>query len=375
MDHIPTNKIKLAVLPGDGIGPEVIEQAVKVLDAVAERYGHFFSYCYGDIGAIAIDHTGSPLPEETLEACRTASAILMGAIGHPRYDQDPNAKVRPEQGLLQLRKSLGLFANIRPVTAYDGLLDLSPLRREILAGTDLIIYRELTGGLYFGEKEEGDRQASDLCRYTVEEVDRVARLAFEKAGQRRKRLTLVDKANVLATSRLWRRRIMELAGDYPDVEVEYLYVDNAAMQLVLNPSYFDVILTENLFGDILSDEASVLAGSLGMLPSASIGLQTSLFEPVHGSYPQAAGQDIANPIAAVLSAGMMLDQLGLQPEAEAVRLAVTRVLRLGVGTPDLKPNIGWSCSQFGDLLASAIIEGEEFSPRREKMEAGASTII
>ncbi len=275
----------IVVIEGDGIGPEVTRQAIKVMNAVIEPGGHHFTYKYCLMGADAIDKTGNPLPDETIEAALNSDAILFGAIGHPKYDNDPSAKVRPEQGLLKLRKSLQLFANIRPVATYPALQHLSPLNAKPLEGVDFIIFRELTGGIYFGKKElneEGTR-ASDDCVYTRDEIERIAHLAFRQAQQRRKKLTLVDKANVLETSRLWRRTVQEIAGQYPDVKVDFLFVDNAAMQIILNPRQFDVMLTENMFGDILSDEASVISGSLGLLPSASIGKGAALFEPLHGS--------------------------------------------------------------------------------------------
>ncbi len=354
-------KHKIALLPGDGIGPEVTEQAIKVLDAVSDRFGHLFEYCHGDVGAIAIERHGDPLPEETLEACMNAEAVLFGAIGDPKYDNNPAAHIRPEQGLLRLRKSLGLFANLRPVKTYQQLLHLSPLREPIVQGVDFVIYRELTGGIYFGDKgrTEDGLAAYDHCNYHRAEIERIAHLAFRQARERRGKVTLVDKANVLETSRLWRAAVQELAQEYPDIQLEQLFVDNAAMQLIQNPRQFDVILTSNMFGDILSDAASVLPGSLGLLPSASIGAQASLFEPVHGSYPQAAGQDIANPMAAILSAAMMLDQLGMPEAGTAVRLTVQHVLEKGIGTPELQPAISYGCSQIGDLIAHLVAEPEE----------------
>ncbi|MBL7756335.1 MAG: 3-isopropylmalate dehydrogenase, partial [Chitinophagaceae bacterium] len=301
-------KKKIAVIEGDGIGPEVTRQSIRVLNAIAESFNHQFEYEYALMGADAIDKTGEPLPDKTLEICLSSDAILFGAIGHPKYDNDPTAKVRPEQGLLKLRKSLQLFANIRPVTTYPALQHLSPLKAKNLEGVDFIIYRELTGGIYFGKKElsADGTQASDDCVYSTDEITRIAQLAFQAARKRRKKLTLVDKANVLETSRLWRKVVKEIATDYPDVELDFLFVDNAAMQIILNPRQFDVVLTENMFGDIISDEASVISGSLGLLPSASVGSGAALFEPIHGSYPQAAGKDIANPRGSTLSAAMLL---------------------------------------------------------------------
>ncbi|MDX1938244.1 MAG: 3-isopropylmalate dehydrogenase, partial [Flavihumibacter sp.] len=312
---------KIAILNGDGIGPEVTAQSIKVLNAVAQQYGHQFEYKEALIGADAIDKTGSALPAETVDICLDSDGVLFGAVGHPKYDNDPAAKVRPEQGILGIRKALQLFANIRPITTYPSLQHLSPLKPKQLEGVDCIIFRELTGGIYFGKKQtsEDGTYASDECSYSQPEIERIAHLAFQYAQKRRKKLTLVDKANVLDTSRLWRKTVQAIAAQYSDVAVDYMFVDNAAMQLIINPKQFDVILTENMFGDIISDEASVLAGSLGMLPSASVGNGTALFEPIHGSYPQAAGKDIANPLGSILSAAMLLDHFGLQKEAAAVR--------------------------------------------------------
>jgi len=347
---------KIGVLPGDGIGPEVTAEAVKVLNAIAEKHGHNFEYRFGDVGAIAIDNTGDPLPDETLEICEQSDAFLFGAIGHPKYDNDPSAKVRPEQGLLKLRKALGLYANIRPVTAYASLLHMSPLKTERVKGADFVVYRELTGGIYFGKKGRTEDGAYDHCVYANYEVDRIAKLAFEAAMNRRKKLTLIDKANVLETSRLWRERVNEMAKHYPEVELEAIFVDNAAMQMIQDPKQFDVILTENMFGDIISDEASVIGGSLGLLPSASIGDKTGMFEPIHGSYPQAAGQNIANPLAAILSAAMMLDHLGLINEAIEVRQAVNASLRNGVVTKDLSANNAFGTDRVGDFVAQYVTE-------------------
>ena len=338
-------KKNIVIIEGDGIGPEVTKQSTRVLDAIAGYFGHEFLYNYQLMGADAIDKTGSPLPDETIAACLDADAILFGAIGHPRYDNDPEAKVRPEQGLLKLRKTLQLFANIRPIVTYPSLQHLSPLKSKILESVDLIILRELTGGIYFGEKKltEDGTTASDDCVYSKPEIERAAHLAFHYAQKpgRKKKLTLVDKANVLETSRLWRKVVKEIATHYGDVKVDYMFVDNAAMQIILNPSQFDIILTENMFGDIISDEASVISGSLGLLPSASIGAGGSLalFEPIHGSYPQAAGKDIANPVGSILSAAMMLDFLGMKEEGDLVREAVNWTLTNGFVTKDLDPLI------------------------------------
>ena len=349
----------IAVLPGDGIGPEVTEQALRVLQAISDRFGYTFTYRSADVGAIAIERYGDPLPEATLDTCLGADAILFGAIGHPRYDNDPSAPVRPEQGLLRLRKSLGLYANIRPVTVYPNLLHLSPLREEKVRGVDMVIYRELTGGIYFGDKGQTPDGAYDHCAYSAAEIERITRLAFEHARRRKNKVTLVDKANVLETSRLWRRVVTaRAASDFPDVTLDWMYVDNAAMQLIQFPATFDVILTENMFGDILSDEASVLTGSLGMLPSASIGAKTALFEPIHGSYPQAAGQDIANPVAAILSAAMLLDHLGLAEAGQAIREAVQATLEAGIATADLQTSKAYRCSEVGQAIADAVLATE-----------------
>ena len=367
-------KKNIGVLPGDGIGPEVTREAVKVLNAIAEKHGHTFEYNYGDVGAIAIDKTGNPLPDETLAVCEASDAFLFGAIGHPKYDNDPSAKVRPEQGLLKLRKSLGLFANIRPVTAYDSLLHMSPLKTERVRGADFVVYRELTGGIYFGEKGRTEDGAYDNCTYSNYEIDRIAHLAFQAAQNRNKKLMLVDKANVLETSRLWRERVTAIAKEYADVTLEAMFVDNAAMQMIQNPKQFDVILTENMFGDIISDEASVIGGSLGLLPSASVGEKSAMFEPIHGSYPQGAGKNIANPLATILSAAMMLDHLGLIDEAIEVRQAVNASLRNGMVTEDLTKENPVGTDRVGDFIANHILEGED-SGSSMNIKMGLSTII
>lgn len=368
-------KKKIAVLPGDGIGPEVTEQAIKVLDAIADRFNYYFEYCYSDVGAIAIDRHGDPLPKHTLDTCMNADAIFFGAIGHPKYDNNPNAKVRPEQGLLALRKSLGLFANVRPVTTYPSLLHLSPLKEEIISGVDLVIYRELTGGIYFGDKKRTETGAYDVCAYETYEIERIARLAFEGAMNRRKKVTLVDKANVLETSRLWRERVRVISEEYPEVELDFMFVDNAAMQIIQYPKQFDVILTSNMFGDIISDEASVLTGSMGLLPSASLGNKTSLFEPIHGSYPQAAGEDIANPMATILSAAMLLDSFDMIEEADLIRNTVRHLLEKGIGSKELNMENAYSCSHIGDLVAYLIAENETINLSNFKIKEKNSTII
>lgn len=351
---------KIAKLPGDGIGPEIVEEAVKVLEAIGDKFGHKFDFEFGHVGAAAIDATGDPFPDETLQLCMASDAVLFGAIGDPKYDNDPKAKIRPEQGLLAMRKALGLYANIRPVTAFESLIDQSPLKPELISGVDFVVVRELTGGIYFGEprgrSEQGDK-AFDTCIYTKPEVERILELAFEYAGKRRGKLTVVDKANVLATSRLWRETAQEMAPKFKDIETDYMFVDNAAMQLIQWPKKFDVMVTENMFGDILSDEASVISGSLGLLPSASVGIHTSVYEPVHGSYPQATGKNIANPMATILSAAMMLEiSLDLVKEADAIRSAIDACLSQNVVTKDLSKEKAYSTTEVGDFIAKKIKE-------------------
>ena len=370
-------KYNIAVIPGDGIGPEVTGQAKKALNAIANVYDHTFIYKEALMGACAIDKTGNPLPEETLKLCKASDAILFGAIGDPKYDNDPTAKVRPEQGLLKLRKELGLFCNVRPVKAYDQLIDNSPLKKEIIEGTDISIYRELTGGIYFGIKELSDdgKRAFDGCSYSVEEIERISHLAFKEAQIRRKKLTLVDKANVLETSRLWRKTVTALASQYPDVALDFLFVDNAAMQMILNPKQFDVILTENLFGDIISDEASVVGGSIGLLASASVGKQYALFEPIHGSFPQATGKNIANPLASILSAAMLLNHLGLHEEALIIEKAVEKSLELGITTEDIVSDKNFGTSKVGDFIADYIYNKEDSNINFQNIYMGQITII
>ena len=374
-------KKKIAVIEGDGIGPEVTKQSIRVLNAIAESFGHEFEYTYCLMGADAIDKTGNPLPDETIEVCLNSDAILFGAIGHPKYDNDPSAKIRPEQGLLKLRKSLQLYANIRPIITYPSLHYLSPLKNKNIEGVDFIIFRELTGGIYFGEKKlnEEKTEASDNCVYTRKEIERIAGLAFHFAQKpnRRKKLTLVDKANVLETSRLWRKVVQEMAPQYPDVTVDYMFVDNAAMQIILNPKQFDVLLTENMFGDIISDEASVISGSLGLLPSASVGIneRIALFEPIHGSYPQAAGKDIANPIGSILSAAMMLEFLSMEEEAKLIREAVNWTLQYSFVTKDIDPVNFYFTSTIGELISDYVGGKISGSVKTENIELRKSTII
>ena len=353
-------EIKIAVLPGDGIGPEIVAQAVKAVDAVAAKFDYKVTYTHAKVGAAAIDEVGNPYPDTTHEVCMAADAVLFGAIGDPRFDNNPEAKVRPEQGLLAMRKKLGLFANLRPVNTFASLLHRSPLRYDLVEGADFICIRELTGGMYFGRpqgRSEDGNTAYDTCVYSRAEIERICRLGFEYAAKRRGKLTVVDKANVLATSRLWRETAKAMEKDYPNVEVEYMVVDTAAMKIIQQPRHFDVIVTENMFGDILTDEASVITGSLGLLPSASIGTYTSLFEPIHGSYPQAAGKNIANPIATILSAAMMFEYAFADMEAGAtIRRAVDLSIEKNIVTEDIAPEgvTPHSTSEVGDFIAANI---------------------
>jgi 3-isopropylmalate dehydrogenase len=348
---------KIAVLPGDGIGPEIVEQAIKVLRAVGKKYNHHFQFTDALVGATAIDQVGDPFPEETFQRCMDSDAVLFGSIGDPKYDNDPKARVRPEQGLLAMRQKLGLYANIRPVTTFPSLIHKSPLRTDLVEGADFVVVRELTGGIYFGERGRSEdlNKAFDTMMYTRAEVERILTLALDYASKRNKRLTVVDKANVLASSRLWREVAQEMEPRHPDIEVDYMFVDNAAMQIIQWPKKFDVMVTGNMFGDILSDEASVITGSLGLLPSASVGIHTSVFEPIHGSYPQAAGKNIANPLATVLSAAMLLEiALDLTSEAEAIRKVVNRSMQEGMVTEDIAEGKAHGTSEVGDWLAAHL---------------------
>ena len=351
-------KLNIAKLPGDGIGPEVVEQAVKAVDAVCRRFGHEVNYTFAEVGACAIDKYGSAFPESTYKVCLESDAVLFGAVGDPRYDNDPTAKVRPEQGLLAMRKQLGLYANLRPVETFSSLVDKSPLKRELVDGAEFLCVRELTGGMYFGEKGrlDGGDAAFDTNIYHRYEVERILKLAYSYAMRRRRHLTVVDKANVLESSRLWRQVAQELAPQYPEVTTDYMYVDNAAMQLIRCPKFFDVIVTENTFGDILTDEASCITGSMGLLASASIGEKTGVFEPIHGSYPQAAGKNIANPLATILSAAMMFEYaFGLMEEGAAIRAAVAESIEQKVVTEDLADGgKAYSTSEVGDWVAKHI---------------------
>ena len=331
---------KIAVLPGDGIGPEISEQGVAVMNAICKRFGHNVDYKYAICGADAIDKVGDPFPAETLKICQEADAVLFSAVGDPKFDNNPTAKVRPEQGLLAMRKQLGLFANIRPVQTFGCLLHKSPLRADLVKDADFICIRELTGGMYFGEKYQDNDKAYDTNAYTREEIERILKVAFEYARKRRKHLTVVDKANVLASSRLWRQIAQEMAPQYPDVNTDYMYVDNAAMRMIQEPRFFDVMVTENTFGDILTDEGSCISGSMGLLPSASTGLSTPVFEPIHGSWPQAKGLNIANPLAQILSVAMLFEYFDLSTEGAMIREAVDASLDACVRTPEIQVDGG-----------------------------------
>jgi 3-isopropylmalate dehydrogenase len=351
-------KKNIAVLAGDGIGPEVIDQALKVVKAIEKKFNHEFTYTPALVGAIAIDKTGDPYPAETHEICMKSDAVLFGAIGDPKFDNDPKAKVRPEQGLLRMRKTLGLYANIRPITTFKSLIHKSPLKTELVDGADFIVIRELTGGIYFGERGRSadGNTAFDTCTYTKDEIIRITKLAFEYARKRNKKVTAVDKANVLESSRLWRETIQELHKEYSDIELEFMFVDNAAMQLVTWPKKFDVMVTENMFGDILTDEASVITGSLGLLPSASVGIHTSVFEPIHGSYPQAAGKNIANPLGTILSAALMFEYaLGMPESGKIIREAVEASIAANIVTVDIAgEGKAHSTSEVGEWIANYV---------------------
>ena len=352
-------EIKIAVLPGDGIGPEIVAQAVKAVDAVAAKFDYKVSYTHAKVGAAAIDEVGNPYPDSTHEVCMAADAVLFGAIGDPRFDNNPEAKVRPEQGLLAMRKKLGLYANLRPVNTFASLLHRSPLRYDLVEGADFICIRELTGGMYFGRpqgRSEDGNTAYDTCVYSRSEIERICRLGFEYAAQRRGKLTVVDKANVLASSRLWRQIAQEMAPQYPEVNTDYMYVDNAAMRMIQEPTFFDVMVTENTFGDILTDEGSVISGSMGLLPSASTGESTPVFEPIHGSWPQAKGLNIANPLAQVLSVAMLFEYFDLKEEGALIRQAVDASLDANVRTPEIQVEGGakYGTKEIGEWLVEYI---------------------
>ena len=349
-------KLKIAVLAGDGIGPEISKVGVDVMNAVAKRFGHEITYTQAICGAAAIDEVGDPFPEETFRTCQEADAVFFSAVGDPKFDNNPAAKVRPEQGLLAMRKKLGLYANIRPVQTFSCLLHKSPLKDELVRGADFVCIRELTGGMYFGEKHEGDDYAYDTDKYTRGEIERILKVAYEYAARRRKHLTVVDKANVLASSRLWRKVAQEMATQHPDIQTDFMYVDNASMRMIQEPTFFDVMVTENTFGDILTDEGSCISGSMGLLPSASVGDGTPVFEPIHGSWPQAKGKNIANPLAQVLSAAMLFEFFGLEEEGKIIRKAVDASLDSNVRTPEIQVEGGskYGTKEVGEWLVDYI---------------------
>ena len=350
----------IAVLPGDGIGPEISEQGVNVMSAVCKRFGHNVDYKYAICGADAIDKVGNPFPPETLKICQDADAVLFSAVGDPKFDNNPTAKMRPEQGLLAMRKQLGLFANIRPVQTFKCLLHKSPLRAELVENADFVCIRELTGGMYFGEKYQDDDRAYDTNAYTRAEIERILKVGFEYARKRRHHLTVVDKANVLASSRLWRKIAQEMAPQYPDVNTDYMYVDNAAMRMIQEPRFFDVMVTENTFGDILTDEGSCISGSMGLLPSASTGESTPVFEPIHGSWPQAKGLNIANPLAQILSVAMLFEYFDLKEEGATIRRAVDASLDANIRTPEIQVEGGakYGTKEVGQWIVDYIQSGK-----------------
>ncbi|MGN0878273.1 MAG: 3-isopropylmalate dehydrogenase [Oligosphaeraceae bacterium] len=352
-------EFKIAVLAGDGIGPEISAWGVAVTEAVCARFGHTVTFESALCGAAAIDRVGDPFPEETYETCRRADAVLFSAVGAPRYDRNPDAKVRPEQGLLAMRKKLGLFANIRPVQTFPSLLHKSPLKAELVQDADFVCIRELTGGMYFGDKYQDDEKAYDVNLYHRSEIERILKVAYAYAQRRRRHLTVVDKANVLASSRLWRKVAKEMSEAYTDVTTDFMYVDNASMRMIQEPRFFDVMVTENTFGDILTDEGSVISGSMGLLPSASIGEGTPVFEPIHGSWPEAAGKNLANPLAQILSVAMMFEHFGCAAEGQAVRQAVDASLAANVRTPEIQVAGGahYGTREVGQWVVDAIAKG------------------
>ena len=351
-------KLKIAVLPGDGIGPEIMKQGVAVLNAIAAKCGHEFQYEEALVGACAIEACGDAYPAATHEVCMRSDAVLFAAVGDLKYDNDPTLKMRPETGLLAMRKQLGLFANVRPVATFDCLLHKSPLKEELLRGADFVVIRELTGGMYFGEKYQDNDKAYDTNVYTRPEVERILKVAFEMAMTRRKHLTVVDKANVLASSRLWRQIAKEMEPQCPEVTTDYMFIDNASMRVLTEPRFFDVIVTENTFGDILTDETSCITGSMGLQPSSSLGEHTPLFEPVHGSWPQAAGQNLANPLAQILSVAMLLEHFGLDKEGALIRQAVTASLDANVRTPEIQVEGGaqYGTKEVGQWIVDYIVQ-------------------
>lgn len=350
--------LKIAVLPGDGIGPEISREGVKALESIAKRFNHKFIFNKGKVGASAISETGDPFPDETLQLCLRSDAVLFSAVGDPKYDNDPTSKVRPEQGLLEMRKSLDLYANIRPIITFESLLSKSPLKEDVLRDADFVCVRELTGGMYFGKKQEGDDVAWDTNIYNRNEIERILEVAYKIALQRKGHLTVVDKANVLASSRLWRKIAKEKENSFPEVRTDYMFVDNASMKIIQDPRFFDVIVTENTFGDILTDEASVITGSMGLLPSSSIGGRTPLFEPIHGSWPEAAGKNIANPIAQILSAAMLLEHFEMKEEGNAIRKAVEASIENYIRTPDIQVEGQriYTTQEVGDWISQYILK-------------------
>ncbi|MBQ9654491.1 MAG: 3-isopropylmalate dehydrogenase [Prevotella sp.] len=351
-------KLKIAILPGDGIGPEIMKQGVAVMDAIAAKCGHEFEYEEALVGACAIEACGDPYPAATHDVCMRADAVLFAAVGDLKYDNNPTLKVRPETGLLAMRKQLGLFANVRPVATFDCLLHKSPLKDELLRGADFVVIRELTGGMYFGDKYQDNDKAWDTDIYTRPEIERILKVAFDMAMTRKKHLTVVDKANVLASSRLWRQIAKEMEPQYPEVTTDYMFIDNASMRVLTEPRFFDVVVTENTFGDILTDETSCITGSMGLQPSSSLGEHTPLFEPVHGSWPQAAGQNLANPLAQILSAAMLLEHFGLNREGQLVRDAVNASLDANVRTPEIQVEGGakYGTKEVGAWIVDYILK-------------------
>ncbi|NJB35825.1 3-isopropylmalate dehydrogenase [Croceivirga sp. JEA036] len=370
--------LDIALLAGDGVGPEVTQQAVKCLEAIEEIYNHNFKFTPAIVGAQAIETYGSALPKTTLEICQNADAVLFGTVGDPKFNNNPVAQVRPEHGLIQLRKALDLYADLRPVKIFPSLVNKSPLKPEIIKGTDFIVYRELTGGIYFGEKNmnaEGTK-ASDVCEYTEKEISKIAHLAFKAAKNRKNKVTLIDKANVLESSKLWRKVVGTIAQSYPDVKLEYMFVDHAATELVSNPNVFDVLLTENMFGDIIADEGGVISGITNTLASAAIGDNNGLFHPLHGAYPEQKDKNIANPIAAILAAAMLLEYFKMFEEAMAIREAVNKAINLGIVTKDLDANSTYGTSHIGDFIANHIVDNDDqFNMNNENINLGRSTII
>ena len=354
-------ELKIALLPGDGIGPEVVNEAVKICDVIAKKFNHKIIWKEGLVGADAIEKTGDPYPDSTHEICLNSNAILFGAVGDPKFDNNPSLSVRPEEGLLRMRKKLGLYANLRPTFTFKSLLEMSPIKKSIIEGTDLIFVRELTGGIYFGKrgKNNDDNYAFDTCEYNKNEVERIAKIGFELARKRSKKMCCVDKANVLETSRLWRKTLQSMESDYPDVKVSYEFVDAVAMRLIHSPKSYDVLITSNLFGDILTDEASVISGSMGLMPSASVGSKTSIYEPIHGSFPEAKGKNIANPLATILSASMMFERsFNLVEEAQMIKKIVSESIEEKIVTSDLAVRgKSYTTSEVGDWIKKRIEKG------------------